>query len=204
MINFSKFNSLYSVAMYFNTESKCQQAIVESRWGDDVVCPYCGKHHCHKRTDGRWCCSQCNKNYMVQRGGKVVAIKCEKTDGATLLPIIEQFIAEGSTIHTDELNSYNGIKADKYTHKVVNHGRKEYVKGGDFTNTIEGFWATLKRMIEGVYHSITSMYLQRYIDEAVYRYNNRKTSGSECFKQMFVKSIGVVDYKVVQMLEMVA
>ena len=44
MINFSKFNSLYSVAMYFNTESKCQQAIVESRWGDDVVCPYCGKH----------------------------------------------------------------------------------------------------------------------------------------------------------------
>lgn len=33
MINFSKFNSLYSVAMYFNTESKCQQAIIESRWG---------------------------------------------------------------------------------------------------------------------------------------------------------------------------
>ena len=31
MINFSKFNSLYSVAMYFNTESKCQQVIVESR-----------------------------------------------------------------------------------------------------------------------------------------------------------------------------
>ena len=58
-------------------------------------------------------------------------------------------------------------------------------------------------MIEGVYHSITSKYLQRYIDEAVYRYTNRKTSGSECFKQMFVKSIGVVDYKVVQMLEMV-
>lgn len=37
MINFSKFNSLYSVATYFNTEEKCQQAIVESRWGDDVV-----------------------------------------------------------------------------------------------------------------------------------------------------------------------
>lgn len=305
MINFSKFNSLYSVAMYFKTESKCQQAIVESRWGDDVVCPYCGKHHCNKRADGRWCCSQCNKNFsekvgtifentkiglrkwfmamylisthkkgisshqlardievtqktawfilqkirtlfsqddstalvgdvecdeayiggreqnkhewkktkgtqgrstktktpvfgMVQRGGKVVVVKCEKTDGATLLPIIEHFIAEGSTIHTDELNSYNGIKADKYTHKVVNHGRKEYVKGGDFTNTIEGFWATLKRMIEGVYHSITSKYLQRYIDEAVYRYNTRKTSGSECFKQMFTKSIGVVDYEIIK------
>lgn len=63
MINFSKFNSLYSVATYFNTEEKCQQAIVESRWGDDVVCPYCGKHHCHKRADGRFCCSECHKNF---------------------------------------------------------------------------------------------------------------------------------------------
>ena len=63
LINFSKFNSLFSVATYFNTEEKCQQAIVESRWGDDVVCPYCGKHHCHKRTDGRFCCSECHKNF---------------------------------------------------------------------------------------------------------------------------------------------
>lgn len=29
MINFSKFNSLYSVATYFNTEEKCQQVLVE-------------------------------------------------------------------------------------------------------------------------------------------------------------------------------
>lgn len=54
MINFSKFNSLYSVATYFNTESKCRQAIVTSRWGDDVVCPYCGQHHCNQRKDGRF------------------------------------------------------------------------------------------------------------------------------------------------------
>ena len=36
--------------------------------GDDVVCPYCGKHHCHKRADGRWCCSQCNKNFSEKVG----------------------------------------------------------------------------------------------------------------------------------------
>ena len=44
MIDFSNFNSLFSVVSYFCTEERCQQAIVESRWGDDVVCPYCGKH----------------------------------------------------------------------------------------------------------------------------------------------------------------
>ena len=142
---------------------------------------------------------------MVQRGGKVVAIKCEKTDWSTLLPIIERFIADGSVVYTDELNSYNRLDTTKYTHKVVNHGRNEYVKDGDFTNTIEGFWGVfLKRMIKGCYHFISTKYIQRYIDEAVYRYNTRKMFGCDCFKQMFVKSIGVVDYKVVQMLEMVA
>ena len=137
---------------------------------------------------------------MVQRGGKVVALKCGKADGATLLPIIEQFVEEGSNIYTDELTAYNGLDATKYTHKVVNHGRSEYVKGGEFTNTIEGFWAMLKRMIEGIYHSISSKYLQRYVDEAVYRYNTRKLSGSDCFKNMFAASIGVVDYEMVKQI----
>lgn len=307
MVNFSKFNSLYSVAAYFNTESKCRQAIIDSRWGDDVVCPYCGQHHCHKRGDGRFCCPKCNNNFsekvgtifentkiplrkwfmamylisshkkgvsshqlsrdidvtqktawfilqkirtlfaqddtvalrgdvecdeayiggkeknkhewkrtkgtqgrstktktpvfgMVQRGGKVVALKCGKADGATLLPIIEQFVEEGSNIYTDELTAYNGLDATKYTHKVVNHGRSEYVKGGEFTNTIEGFWAMLKRMIEGIYHSISSKYLQRYVDEAVYHYNTRKLSGSDCFKNMFAASVGVVDYEMVKQI----
>ena len=56
------------VATYFNAEEKCRQAIVESRWGDDVVCPYCGKHHCHKRADGRFCCSECHKNFSEKVG----------------------------------------------------------------------------------------------------------------------------------------
>lgn len=55
-------------------------------------------------------------------------------------------------------------------------------------------------MIEGIYHSISSKYIHRYIDEAVYRYNTRKTSGSDCFKQMFVNSIGVVDYEMAKNL----
>lgn len=77
-------------------------------------------------------------------------------------------------------------------------GKKQ--NDADLTNTIEGFWGTLKRMIEGIYHSISSKYIQRYIYEAVYRYNTRKTSGSDCFKQMFVNSIGVVDYEMVKNL----
>lgn len=40
MIDFSQFDSLIAMTMYFNNEDTCKQAIIESRWSDgDVVCP---------------------------------------------------------------------------------------------------------------------------------------------------------------------
>lgn len=44
MIDFSQFNSLIAMTMYFNNEETCKNAIVETRWGkdgwQDVVCSY--------------------------------------------------------------------------------------------------------------------------------------------------------------------
>ena len=35
------------------------------RWGDDVVCPYCGEHHCYKCKDGHYSCPNraCHKKF---------------------------------------------------------------------------------------------------------------------------------------------
>ncbi len=78
---------------------------------------------------------------------------------------------------TDEYNIYNRVKKI-YPHKVVNHGRREYVWGNVHTNSIEGFWSQLKRSIDGTYHSVSPKHLQKYIDEFVYRYNLRKNEQS--------------------------
>ena len=256
MINFHKFNHIISLTTYFNSEEKCKQAIIESRWADgDVVCPYCGEHHCVKRTDSKFRCKACRKNfsclvgtifentklplikwfvamyfissnkkgvssyqlsrdidvtqstawYMLQKirllypqsdadafegtvecdevyiGGKekwkhksmrtphtqgrstktktpvfgmmersaiinangeienisnVHAFVVENTNKATLQPIIQQFVIEGSRVITDELNAYNGLGELGYTHAIVNHGAEEYANGDIFTNSI--------------------------------------------------------------------
>jgi hypothetical protein len=38
---------------------------------------------------------------------------------------------------------------------------------------VESFWALLKRGIKGQFHHISKKYLQRYINEFEYRFNNR-------------------------------
>ncbi len=122
----------------------------------------------------------------------VHAFVVENTNKDTLLPIIGQFVVDGSRVITDELNSYNGLSELGYTHEVVCHGSDEYVKDDIFTNGIEGFWSHFRRMITGCYHDVSDEHLQSYIDEAVYRWNTRKASQTERFIDMFNKSIGII------------
>ena len=63
-------------------------------------------------------------------------------------------------------------------HDQVNHSAGEYVRRENgvviSTNTIEGYFATLKRGINGVYHHVGKQHLHRYLSEFDFRYNSRK------------------------------
>ena len=68
--------------------------------------------HESKRTEGTQGRSTKTKTPifgMLQRNGKVIAMKVDDTKGATLMPIVEQFVKEGAVTYTDELNSYSGL-----------------------------------------------------------------------------------------------
>ena len=132
---------------------------------------------------------------MQQRNGNVVAMKVENTKGATLMPIVSQFVEEGATTYTDEANIYNQLTNNGYIHEFVNHSQREYVRAKDIhTNGIEGFWAHFKRVIFSTYHMVSKDYLQRYIDEQTYRWNTRNREAYERFEDMFCKAIKSFDY----------
>jgi len=67
-IDFTMFDNILSVSDYFKSPKKCKQVLIETRWGDDIVCPYCGKHHCKMSKTGRFHCIACNHNFSCTVG----------------------------------------------------------------------------------------------------------------------------------------
>lgn len=108
---------------------------------------------------------------MLKRGGKTVAKPIPSTDRLTLWGTIQQHVAPGSTLYTDDHASYKGIERKRFAHKSVNHSDEEYVKGMIHTNGIESVWSVFKRSIHGTWHHASYKHLQRYINEASFRLN---------------------------------
>lgn len=94
---------------------------------------------------------------------------------------VRKHVAEGATINTDALFSYQGLSAnDTYTHNVIDHAEK-YVDGQVHTNSMENFWSLLKRTLKGTYVSVEPFHLFRYLDEQSFRFNKRKMTDAARF-----------------------
>lgn len=80
-------------------------------------------------------------------------------------------VKPGSVLYTDEAPSYKHLH--EFQHESVKHTDFEYVRGSVHTNSIESFWATMKRAYVGTFHHLSAKHLWRYVNEFVGRYNIR-------------------------------
>ena len=110
---------------------------------------------------------------VVERKGRVKAVVVPNVRAVTLMPHVQRYVLPASTIYTDELKSYNGLRKQGYFHDRVNHSAQVYVSGDVHTQTIEGFWSLVKRGIGGVYHAVSAKHLQGYLNEYAWRYCHR-------------------------------
>lgn len=123
---------------------------------------------------------------IVERKGRIVARVMPELTMQASNALVKQYVLPKSTIFTDEAgsnNAFSRIPGMEYEHKRINHSQRVYVIGDTHTNTIEGFWSLVKRGIGGVYHSVSTKYLQQYLDEYSFRYNRRR-SGNLIFPAM--------------------
>ncbi len=128
---------------------------------------------------------------IIQRGGNIRA-KPAPPDRKLSFGRLAAFLRENvdtknATLITDEWLVYRGM-GNILPHRTINH-QKAYGIGNTHTNTIESFWAILKRGIAGQYHKVSIKHLSKYIDEFCYRFNNRRNGN--VFEDTLARGLGI-------------
>jgi transposase-like protein len=109
---------------------------------------------------------------ILERGGKVRAMMIPNRKKHAVQGNVRAHVKAQSAVYSDALLSYQGLKDQDFAHQVIDHAEK-YVDGQVHTNGLENFWSLVKRGLKGTYISVEPFHLFRYLDEQVYRYNNR-------------------------------
>jgi transposase-like protein len=110
---------------------------------------------------------------LVERGGEVRSVHVADVRAATLVPIVNENIARGARVMTDNAATYYQKLGEFAEHGVVDHSSGEYVRGDVHTNTVEGYFSIFKRGMKGVYQHCSEKHLHRYLAEFDFRYNAR-------------------------------
>jgi transposase-like protein len=119
---------------------------------------------------------------VLQRGGRVQSRYFPRVTSENLKPMISTMVAEDAHVMTDSATVLKGALMGR-KHDQVNHKIEEYVRYENgvciTTNAVEGFFANLKRGINGVYHHVSKQHLNRYLSEFDFRHNARNVPDGE-------------------------
>lgn len=149
--------------------------------------------HMYKRqsnTQGRSTKTKTPVVGMAQRKGEYSVQQVKSVTRETIIKMVEERVKKGSVIFTDEYRVY-----DRIANGRVNHSQKQYVLGDIHTNTIESFWAIFKRGYYGIYHYMSEKHLQRFINEFVYRVNNKNLSNTGIVHKAISNIEGHLSYR---------
>ncbi len=117
---------------------------------------------------------------LVERDGEVRSFHVTNVNSKTLRPLIVKTASRKSYLMTDESTVYPKVGKEFAGHGTVNHSAKEYVRGGFWsTNTVESYFALIKRGVYGNFHNVSEAHLHRYLSEFDFRYNTRAMSDAE-------------------------
>lgn len=142
-----------------------------------------------KNAQGRSLKSKTPVFALIERGGQLRAKKMHSVAAKDLKEEIRKNVHPSAKIVTDKFASYHGLSSE-FQHEIVDHGKREYVRGDVHTNTLEGWFSLLKRGVTGTFHHVSDKHLDRYVDEFVFRYNNRELEDGERMVKAIKKVAG--------------
>ncbi len=136
----------------------------------------------------RWREAQPSVIGMVERGGRVRLRVIPSRRGPALSREVRANVNPSSLLFTDDWKPYKQLGREYLGHSVINHSAGYYAVGDVHTNTIEGFFGNLKTGMRGAYKHVSPKWLQSYLDEYAWRYNERTNRDRSMFASLVNKA----------------
>jgi transposase-like protein len=112
------------------------------------------------------------------------------------IDLLKKHVDSNSILMTDNGAGYKYISKDFAAHGIVDHTKSQYCKDGFIhTNTIEGAFSLLDRMITGIYHYVSPKHMQKYLNEFSFRFNSRDIKENKRFALMLSNTEHRLTYK---------
>lgn len=123
----------------------------------------------------------------VERKGKIrLAVVPDATSYTQGKFLTENVDKENTRLMMDNTNHLNKVAMDFDRH-VVNHGKGEFVREDVYVNTMESFWAHVKRSVKRTRKVVSKKHLRAYLDGFVWHYNNRHSD-----RERFSSLLGMI------------
>ena len=118
---------------------------------------------------------------LVERDGEARSFHVANVTAKRIRTVLVTNASRKSHLMTDGSNVYLGVGSEFACHGSTDHASGEYVRDSGFThsNTAESYFAILKRVVYGSFHSISEAHMRRYLVEFDFRWSTRKLADVE-------------------------
>ena len=140
------------------------ESSITYRTRDDPVAGGMGRSH-----DGKILVAGAVECVGGGKAGRIRLKLIEDYTATTLKDFVAVNTVEGTTVLTDGLSSYKGMKGRKHLPKTVG-----LMAAHVLLPWIHRVFSNLKRLGLGVYHGFRRAHIQAYLDEFVFRWNRRR------------------------------
>ena len=96
---------------------------------------------------------------MRQRQGWTRVLVIPDAKATTIQPLIDQSVAAGATVYTDEWWGYRLVMQAGYDHHRVHHRSKSYPYGDSHVNAVEYCWACLNLSIRRIHVQVSKKWM---------------------------------------------
>jgi len=110
------------------------------------------------------------------RSGRVRLAVLPDFTAATMTRIVQETVATGSTVYTDGLTAFVGLKAAGYRHVALKQPSPSALRkgAGSVVPLADRVVGNLQNWLVATHHGVSRAQLQAYLDEFVFRHNRRR------------------------------